>query len=111
MLGFAMRAGKVIIGTELVCSALASSGKDRARLVLISSTASEGTKKKLLHKAEFYGVEAITINIDQDELGRLLGKLYAPAAVAIIDDRFAEEIRTAARNMNGEPDDNSESKN
>jgi len=88
MLGFAMRAGKVIIGTELVCSALASSGKDRARLVLISSTASEGTKKKLLHKAEFYGVEAITINIDQDELGRLLGKLYAPAAVAIIDDRF-----------------------
>lgn len=111
MLGFAMRAGKVIIGTELVCSALASGGKNRARLVLIAAGASEGTKKKLLHKSEFYGVEAITVNIDQDELGRLLGKLYAPATVAIIDDRFAEEIRIAAGNMNGEPDGNSESEN
>ena len=93
MLGFAMRAGKVIFGTDLVCGAMGSRGKDRARLVLISSTASEGTKKKLLHKAEFYGVEALQINIDSDELGRILGKLYAPATVAIIDDRFAEEIR------------------
>ena len=99
MLGFAMRAGKVIIGTELICSALAKGGKDRPRLVLIAHTASEGTKKKLLCKAEFYGVEAVTINIDSDELGRLLGKLYSPAAVAIIDDRFADEIRCAIENM------------
>ena len=95
MLGFAMRAGKVIIGTELICTALARVGRDRPRVVLISSTASEGTKKKILSKAEFYGVEALIINIDSDELGRLLGKLYAPAAVAIIDDRFATEIKNA----------------
>lgn len=95
MLGFAMRAGKVTIGTEPICKAMAKRGKDRPRLVLIAHTASEGTKEKLLHKAEFYGVEAIVINIDSSELGRLLGKLYAPAAVAIIDDHFAEEIRRA----------------
>ena len=99
MLGFAMRAGKVIFGTDTVCSAMAGRGKDRARLVLVSSTASEGTKKKLLQKAEFYGVDALQINIDSDELGRLLGKLYTPATVAIIDDRFAEEIKRAALEM------------
>ena len=102
MLGFAMRAGKVIIGTELVCSAMASRGKDRARLLLIASDASDGTKKKLLHKAEFYGVEVLITNIDSSELGRLLGKLYAPASVAIIDDRFAEEIAKTCRTDNSE---------
>lgn len=99
MLGFAMRAGKVIIGTELVCSGMASGGKNRPRLVLLAHTASDGTKKKISTKAEFYGVDVLTVNIDSDELGRILGKLYAPATVAIIDDRFAEEIRSAVKMM------------
>ena len=97
MLGFAMRAGKVILGTESVCSAMAKNGKAKPRLVLIAESASEGTKKKLLTKAEFYGIEAITINIDSSELGRILGKLYAPATVAVVDDRFAEEIKKAVQ--------------
>ena len=108
MLGFAMRAGRVIIGTELVCKAMASDGKNRPRLVLVSHSASDGTKKKLYSKAEFYGVEIITVNIDQEELGRLLGKLHTPAAVAIIDDRFADEIRRAAKDAG---DGNEESNN
>ena len=95
MLGFAMRARRLIVGTESVCSALAKRGNDKPRLVLIAHDASEGTKKKLLTKAAFYGVDAIIINVDASELGRLLGKLYAPATVAVIDDRFAEEIRRA----------------
>ncbi len=95
MLGFAMRAGRLVIGTETVCKAMAKRGKDRLRLVLIARDASEGTKKKLLTKAEFYGVTAIEIDIDSSELGRLLGKLYAPATVAVVDDSFAEQIRRA----------------
>lgn len=97
MLGFAMRAGKVIIGTELVCNSLSRRGKDRPRLVLVAHTASDSTKAKLAHKCEFYGVRLLTVNLDSAELGRLLGKLYAPAAVAITDDRFAEEIDRAAK--------------
>ena len=96
MLGFAMRAGKVVIGTESVCSAMAKRGKDKPRLVLIAKGASEGTTKNLLTKSQFYGIDTITIDIDSSELGRLLGKLYAPATVAIVDDRFAEEIIRAA---------------
>ena len=97
MLGFARRAGKVVTGTETVCSAMSERGSKRARLVLISRTASQPTKDKLLHKAEFYGVKIAEIDIDSSERGRLLGKLYAPATVAIIDDRFAEEIKAALK--------------
>ena len=95
MLGFAMRAGRVIIGTELVCSAMAKNGKDRPRVILLSHSASEGTKKKISTKAEFYGVDCFEINIDADERGRLLGKRYAPATLAITDDGFAREIKLA----------------
>ena len=61
MLGFAMRAGRVTVGTDAVCTAMAKSGKDRAKLVLISSSASDGTKKKISTKAEFYGVDCFEI--------------------------------------------------
>ena len=99
MIGFAMRAGKVIIGTESVCS-----GKAKPHLVLIAESASEGTKKKLFTKAEFYGVDTMSINIDSGELGRLLGKLYAPATVAIADEHFAIEIRRAISVTEGDSD-------
>ncbi len=97
MLGFAMRAGKVIIGTEAVCSSLSKKGAAKPRIVLISESASEGTRAKVTHKCEFYGVTVLDIDISSSELGRLLGKLYAPATVAVKDDRFAEEIRKAAQ--------------
>ena len=99
MLGFAMRAGKLIIGTELITNALAHKG---VKLVVISSGASATTKKKLLSKSEFYNVDAIEVGIETDELGRLLGKTYAPAAVAVADEGFAKEIKTAFASMKDE---------
>ena len=95
MIGFAMRAGKVIIGTELVCASMSKSGAKRARIVLLASDASEGTKKKIRCKCEFYSVELRIVDIDGDTLGRMLGKTFSPAVIAISDDRFAEEIRNA----------------
>ena len=102
MLGFAMRAGKVVIGTDSVCVAMAKHGKAKPRLILISSTASEGTNKKILCKAEFYGIKVLKTDIDSGELGHLLGKLYAPATVAIVDDRFAEEIIRAIESFDSD---------
>ena len=95
MIGFAMRAGKVVIGTDLVCASMSWKGAKRARLVLLTSNASDGTKKKISNKCEFYGVDMRVIDIDGDALGQILGKTYAPAVIAISDDRFAEEIRLA----------------
>ena len=95
MLGFAMRAGKVVIGTELVCRAMARREGGKPNVVLISGEASEGTKKKLLTKSDFYGIRAIVVELPSAELGRLLGKLYAPSAVAVVDQGFAREIEKA----------------
>ena len=99
MLGFAMRAGKVIIGVEQVCTALSKSNSKRPRLVLVTETASEATKKKIFNKCDFYGVEIKEIKVDGESLGHLLGKLYAPAVVAVTDEGFAKEIRFAVNAM------------
>ena len=92
MLGFAMRAGRVIIGTELVCRAMPTG---RVKLVLVSNTASEATKKKLFVKSDYYSISAIEVDIDTERLGNLLGKSYAPAAIAVTDEGFADEIKKA----------------
>ena len=63
MLGFAMRAGKLIIGTELVCRAMP---KGTPRLVVISDAASAATKKKLTVKSEFYSIPAIIVDVDTE---------------------------------------------
>ena len=92
MLGFAMRAGKTVIGTELIEKALS---RGSIKLVVVSSGASQATKERLISKSKFYGITAIEVEIDTGELGRLLGKTYAPAAVALTDDGFATEIKKA----------------
>ena len=95
MIGFALRAGKVIIGTEQVTVGMKRKGSDRIRIALIASDASEATKKKIRTKGEFYGIEVKEIELDTATLGSLLGKTYGPATVAICDDGFAKEIRLA----------------
>ena len=95
MIGFAMRAGKVIIGTEQVTVGMKRKGSDRIRIALVAADASKGTKKKIRTKGEFYGIEVKEIELDTATLGSLLGKTYGPATVAICDDGFAKEIRLA----------------
>ena len=89
MLGLAMKAGKVVIGTEQVISFLQ---KGKVKLILVSGSASDGTKKKMLHKCEFYKTRMVELSIDTDELGRLLGKTYTPAVVGITDENFSRAI-------------------
>ena len=93
MLGLAMRAGKVVIGTEQVCLAMP---RGRVKLVLVSAGASEGTRKKLRTKCEYYGIKSITVEADIDDLGRILGKTYSPACVGIADEGFAAQIERLA---------------
>ncbi len=97
MLGLARRAGKVIIGTELICRAMPKRGNGSIRLVIISDKASEATRKKLAVKSDFYGITYIEVSIDTEELGRMLGKTFAPAAAAVTDDGFAKELIKLAR--------------
>lgn len=89
MIGLARRAGKTVIGTDLVCRAMPKGG---VSLVLISVSASAPTKKKLSVKSEFYGIKWIEADIDTERLGKILGKSGAVAAIAITDAGFAGEI-------------------
>ena len=92
MLGFAMRAGKLVIGTEPVCRAMA---KGTPKLVLVSLSASEGTKKKLTVKCDFYGIPYLMLPVEAEILGKQLGKTYTPMAIAVCDSGFSEEIKKA----------------
>ena len=85
-----MRAGKVIVGTESVCTALSKRGK--VKLTVYACDASAATKKKITTKCAFYSVPALEINLPTGELGRILGKTYGPACVALTCDSFANEI-------------------
>ena len=100
MLGLARRAGRLVIGTEQICR-LMPKGNAAPVLVLISERASENTRKKLTTKCEFYGIEALPLNVDMEELGRLLGKTYAPAAVALTDANFAQAIKKLSSEQRG----------
>lgn len=91
MLGFAMRARRLVLGSELVCTELRR-GRERVKLVLVSDSASETTKRRLANKCEFYETKIEFIGIDTDELGRMLGKSSPVAVVAVLDEGFAREI-------------------
>lgn len=95
MLGFAMRAGKVIIGTDQVIAAMRAGGGRRPRLVLVSATASDATRKRIGFKCQYYTTPLAGLPFDGVTLGQRLGKTTAPAVIAVTDDRFAEEILAA----------------
>ena len=100
MLGFAMRAGKLVLGTDLVCTAMAKRGKDKLQLVLILNEASPATKKKLTTKAEFYGIKHLTLEVPSARIGELLGKTYSPVCIGVSDEGFSREISHAAEENN-----------
>lgn len=95
MLGFAMRAGKLTVGTEQVFAEMARPVGRRPEIVVFASDASAGAKKKIRTKSEFYGIEAFELPIAAEELGRRLGKTYTPVLVGVNDAGFAAEIRRA----------------
>lgn len=101
MLGFAMRAGKLVIGTEQVFSSLTK--KDYIRLVVFSEGASDATKKKISTKCDFYKVNKLRIPTSPEELGRLLGKDTTPVCIGVCDEGFAKEIALAAEDNGQTP--------
>lgn len=92
MIGFARRAGKTVIGTELICRAMPTGA---IKLTVISAAASLPTKKKLTVKSDFYGIPYVESEIDTECLAALLGKGGSVAAVGITDNAFAEQILKA----------------
>ena len=102
MVGLCRRAGKAVIGTDMVCEHLrARSAKRGDRnnknagepeiLVLEGADTSENTHKKISDKCVYYNVKHIRLNSSCAALGKAVGKSQA-AAVAIADASFCRAI-------------------
>lgn len=85
-LGLAARARKLISGEEMVVKEI----RNKAKLVIISSDASDNTMKKIQDKCKSYNVELHVFG-DRTDLGHATGK-EARVALAITDDGFAKKL-------------------
>ncbi len=90
MLGIAKKAGKLVISTPMVCEAMGK--KKKPYLVIVSSDASESTKKKLITKADYYKVKVIVSTATKEELSHSVGKESIIATVAVTDENLATEL-------------------
>ena len=82
-IGLCARAGKLIVGTPMVCEALRKAGT--VICVLEASDTSDNTHKKLTDKCAFYRVPCRRLEAGGAVLGHAVGKTGAVAAVAVTD--------------------------
>ena len=102
MVGLCRRAGKTVIGTDMVCEHLRAQSKKRGDrnnknageteiLVLEGADTSENTHKKISDKCVYYNVKHVQLNSSCEALGKAVGK-RATAVVAIADASFCRAI-------------------
>lgn len=82
-LGLLRRAGKITIGCDPVCAAVA---EGKAKLILMAEDISQNTKKIVLRKTEAYSPHIYILKCSKSELSHALGK---QAAVISVDDEKA----------------------
>lgn len=90
MLGLCRRAGKLVLGTELVCLAMAE--RKKPCLVLVCAEASENTRKKVRTKSEYYCLPCREAPLSPETLGQAVGKSGSIAAVAVTDENMAAAV-------------------
>ena len=106
LLGLAMKAKKLDIGTDRICDEIRRHGyvsedddsKSKIRavgIVVIASDASENTKKRLCNACSYYGIKCITSHISSEEISKRVGKGTPCAACATFDRGFSNGIENA----------------
>ena len=100
MLGLCRKAGKLIIGTDLVTKSLPSK---KTYLVIYTSDASSNTEKKVTDKCKYYGTECIKAPFDSLEVSTAIGKDGAICTLGITDLNFASQLKALA--MENSPTD------
>ena len=94
MLGICRKAGRLAVGSDAVMKAIRIEGGGRAKLVLISSDASDRTAKQFTDKCVFYGVTAVTLPSDSFDVGHAVGK-NAVTVCAVTDSSLASALEKA----------------
>ncbi len=87
MLGIGKKAGLIILG-ETGC--IQSIKKEKSKLIIVSSDASENTKDRILSLCEKHKIKYYLIG-DKQELGYALGKSLS-SIISITDIKFAQVI-------------------
>lgn len=82
--GLARKAGKVVLGSDNVYEKMHTGS---VCLVMVSSEASDNTKKKLKNRAEYTKMDIYVIDVSQEELGKSVGAELA-SCVGITDNNF-----------------------
>lgn len=91
VIGLAKRAGKLACGTESVVDAIRAK---KASLVIVASDVSNETKKRIVDKCSFYGVDITTLEEGKSELGTALGR-NDTAAAAFLDASFVKAFHAS----------------
>ncbi len=87
LLGLAARARQLISGEELV---LKEARRKNIHLVLLSEDASEGTKKKISDKCNFYSIP-LRVIATREVLGKAIGK-GERVVIGVTDSGFAKKL-------------------
>ncbi|OUM88380.1 MAG: hypothetical protein BAA01_08395 [Bacillus thermozeamaize] len=96
-LGLCYRAGKLLDGEARVLSALR---KGKVRMVLLSSDASENTKKRLMDKCAHCGIPCL-VTYERTSLGKAIGK-NERVVLGIADQGFADLLMRDWKKPGGE---------
>ncbi|MBQ1389266.1 MAG: ribosomal L7Ae/L30e/S12e/Gadd45 family protein [Clostridia bacterium] len=88
-LGILRRAGKITVGTDPVCDSVA---KGKAKLVLMTNTVSDNTKKVILKTVKAYSMPAYIINYSRDDVSYAIGKLAV--VLSINDEKAALSLKS-----------------
>ncbi len=86
--GLARKAGKVTVGTEMVCDDIR---KKKVFLVLYASDVSGNTEKRITDCCRFYEVPCAKCEASKDALGGAIGKSFA-ACIGITDENLSKLI-------------------
>ena len=96
-LGLCRRAGALVCGTPMICTALRG-GDKKPLMVVAASDVSDATLKKLTDKTGFYSTPLYRIDATGEELAAAVGKSGSLAAVAVTDKNLAALVE---KNLGG----------
>lgn len=97
LLGLAARAGRVVVGVPLICTALQKGAKDKTPLlVLMASDCSPNTRKRIGDRTAYYHVPLQELSADCAMLAHAVGKKDAAvAAVGVTEPHLAKAVEEA----------------
>lgn len=87
-IGLARKAGKVSVGTEMVCDDIR---KKKVHIVIYASDVSANTEKRISDCCNYYKITCHKSVVTKEELGIAIGKSFA-ACIGITDENLSKLI-------------------